>query len=41
MTLLTGGLPDIVVVILMRRVAFAHQGQTLSHVHCQSAQCIM
>ncbi|OLQ13839.1 hypothetical protein AK812_SmicGene2019 [Symbiodinium microadriaticum] len=27
MTLLTGALPDIVVAILMRRVAFAHQGQ--------------
>ena len=33
MTLLTGGLPDIVVVALMQRVASAHQVQTPSRMH--------
>ena len=40
MTLLSGGLPDIVVVALMRHFAVAHQVQTLSHMHCPSAQRI-
>ena len=33
MTLLTGGLPDIVVVALMQRVASAHKVQTPSRMH--------